>query len=170
MSSILLKNCFYIFLSADEESRRGDDILIRDNRITRIAANITDPADRIIDGSSCVVVPGLVNTHHHFYQTLTRNLPAVQNAELFDWLTYLYEIWKHLDEEAVYYSSLLAMAELLKTGCTTSTDHHYLYPQNVKGTWSEPSLRLPPTWACGSLLPGAPCPSAKKTADCHPTA
>jgi cytosine/adenosine deaminase-related metal-dependent hydrolase len=133
MSSLLLKNCFYIFLSADEEPRRGDDILIRDNRIVRIAANITDSTDRSIDGSNCVVVPGFVNTHHHFYQTLTRNLPAVQNAELFDWLTYLYEIWKHLDEEAVYYSSLLAMAEQLKTGCTTPTDHHYLYPQNVKG-------------------------------------
>jgi cytosine/adenosine deaminase-related metal-dependent hydrolase len=133
MSSLLLKNCFYIFLSADEESRRGDDILIRDNRIARIAANITDPADRVINGSSCVVVPGFINTHHHFYQTLTRNLPAVQNAELFDWLTYLYEIWKHLDEEAVYYSSLLAIAELLKTGCTASTDHHYIYPQNVTG-------------------------------------
>jgi cytosine/adenosine deaminase-related metal-dependent hydrolase len=79
------------------------------------------------------VVPGFVNTHHHFYQTLTRNLPAVQNAELFDWLVYLYEIWKHLDEEAVYYSSLLAMGELLKTGCTSSTDHHYVYPQNVSG-------------------------------------
>jgi cytosine/adenosine deaminase-related metal-dependent hydrolase len=80
-----------------------------------------------------VVIPGFVNTHHHFYQTLTRNLPAVQNAELFDWLVYLYEIWKYLDEEAVYYASLLAMGELLKTGCTCSTDHHYVYPQNVSG-------------------------------------
>jgi cytosine/adenosine deaminase-related metal-dependent hydrolase len=78
-------------------------------------------------------VPGFVNTHHHFYQTLTRNLPAVQNAELFDWLVYLYEIWKYLDEEAVYYAALLAMGELLKTGCTSSTDHHYVYPQNVSG-------------------------------------
>jgi cytosine/adenosine deaminase-related metal-dependent hydrolase len=133
MNSILLKNCFYIFLSADEGSRRGDDILIRDNRIAKIGVNLTDQAERIIDCSSCVVVPGFINTHHHFYQTLTRNLPAVQNAELFDWLTYLYEIWKHLDEEAVYYSSLLAIAELLKTGCTTSTDHHYIYPQHVDG-------------------------------------
>ena len=80
-----------------------------------------------------MVVPGFVNTHHHFYQTLTRNLPAVQNAELFDWLVYLYEIWKHLDEEAVYFSSLLAMAELLKTGCTTTTDHHYVYPRHSSG-------------------------------------
>jgi cytosine/adenosine deaminase-related metal-dependent hydrolase len=133
MSTILLKNCFYILLSAEDGSRRGEDILIRDNRISKIGADIAGRADRIIDCSTCVVVPGFVNTHHHFYQTLTRNLPAVQNAELFDWLVYLYEIWKHLDEEAVYYSSLLAMAELLKTGCTTSTDHHYIYPHNVDG-------------------------------------
>ena len=133
MSSILLKNCFYIFLSADEKSRRGDDILIRGNRIAKIDADISGPADRVIDCSTCVVVPGFVNTHHHFYQTLTRNLPAVQNAELFDWLVYLYEIWKFLDEEAVYYASLLAMGELLKTGCTGSTDHHYVYPKNVSG-------------------------------------
>jgi len=131
MSSILLKNCFYIFISADQESRRGDDILIRENRIAKIGSDILDPVDRVIDCSTCVVVPGFVNTHHHFYQTLTRNLPAVQNAELFDWLVYLYEIWKYLDEEAVYYASLLAMGELLKTGCTSSTDHHYVYPQNV---------------------------------------
>jgi cytosine/adenosine deaminase-related metal-dependent hydrolase len=133
MSSILLKNCFYIFLSADEESRQGEDILIRENRIAQIGADIVEPADRVIDCSTCVVIPGFVNTHHHFFQTLTRNLPAVQNAELFDWLVYLYDVWKHLDEEAVYFSSMLAMAELLKTGCTTSTDHHYVYPQNVSG-------------------------------------
>jgi cytosine/adenosine deaminase-related metal-dependent hydrolase len=133
MSSILLKNCFYIFLSADEESRRGDDILIRENRIAEIGSAILDPVDRVIDCSTYVVVPGFVNTHHHFYQTLTRNLPAVQNAELFDWLVYLYDIWKYLDEEAVYYASLLAMGELLKTGCTSSSDHHYVYPQNVSG-------------------------------------
>ena len=133
MSSILLKNCFYIFLAVDEASRQGDDILIRDNRIAKIGPNIPGPADRQIDCSMCVVIPGFINTHHHFYQTLTRNLPAVQNAALFDWLVYLYEIWKQLDEEAVYYSSLLAMGELLKTGCTCSTDHHYVYPQNVSG-------------------------------------
>ncbi|MCK5198288.1 MAG: 8-oxoguanine deaminase, partial [Spirochaetales bacterium] len=88
--------------------------------------------DRVIDCSTHVIVPGFVNTHHHFYQTLTRNLPAVQDAKLFDWLVYLYEIWKNLDEDAIYYSSQLAMGELLKTGCTTSTDHHYVYPHSVK--------------------------------------
>lgn len=133
MGTIRLKNCFHIFLSADENPRRGEDILIRENRIAEIGSDIDAPADREIDCSTGVVVPGFVNTHHHFYQTLTRNLPAVQNAELFDWLTYLYEIWKHLDEEAVYYASMLAMGELLKTGCTTTTDHHYVYPRHAGG-------------------------------------
>lgn len=105
--------------------------MISGNRIKKIGADITDPADRIIDCSGCVVTPGLVNTHHHFYQTLTRNLAAVQNAQLFDWLVYLYEIWQNLDEEAIYYASMLAMGELLKTGCTTTADHHYLYPQKL---------------------------------------
>ena len=133
MSSILLKDCFYIFLSVKDGCRNGEDILIKDNRIQQIGPNVDRIADRIIDCSKHVVVPGFVNTHHHFYQTLTRNLPAVQNAELFNWLVYLYEVWKHLDEEAVFYASMLAMAELLKTGCTTSTDHHYVYPVNVDG-------------------------------------
>ncbi len=133
---LLLKNCFYISPSPQEEGVRGYDILIRENKIETIAKNISaeEYADlRVIDGSHCVVIPGFVNTHHHFYQTLTRNLPAVQNAELFEWLVYLYEIWKNLDEDAIYYSSLLAMAELLKTGCTASTDHHYVYPEHVTG-------------------------------------
>ena len=129
----MLKNCFYVFLSAEDGFRQGIDILIRDTRIEKISAGIDEPADNVIDCSTCVVVPGFVNTHHHFYQTLTRNLPAVQNAKLFDWLVHLYEIWKNLDEEAVHYSSMLAMGELLKTGCTCSTDHHYVYPQHVDG-------------------------------------
>ena len=133
MSTLLLKNCFYIYLSSEKEPLKDYDILIKNNIIDQIGKNIDFKADRIIDARWNVVIPGLVNTHHHFYQTLTRNLPAVQNAELFDWLVYLYDIWKHIDEEAVYYSSMLAMGELLKTGCTTSTDHHYLYPNTITG-------------------------------------
>ncbi|MCG8570807.1 MAG: 8-oxoguanine deaminase [Spirochaetes bacterium] len=133
---ILLKNCYFISPSSTEEGLRGHDILIEENRIAQIAKNIEvkDQKDlRVIDASGCVVIPGFVNTHHHFYQTLTRNLPATQNVELFDWLIYLYEVWKYLDEDAIYYSSMLAMGELLKTGCTTSTDHHYVYPKHVTG-------------------------------------
>jgi len=135
MSRILLKNCYYILKSVHEDALRGYDILIENNIVTRIDKNIDflgAQEDRVIDCSTHVVVPGFINTHHHFYQTLTRNLPAVQDAKLFDWLVYLYEIWKNLDEDAIYYSSQLAMGELLKTGCTTSTDHHYVYPRNVK--------------------------------------
>jgi cytosine/adenosine deaminase-related metal-dependent hydrolase len=114
----------------DGPDLRGVDIFIDGNRITRIGPGLAvPPGAQVVDASAMVAAPGLVNTHHHFYQTLTRNLPAVQNAKLFDWLLYLYEVWKGLDEEAVRISSLLAMSELLRTGCTTSSDHHYLYPE-----------------------------------------
>ncbi|ORC34014.1 8-oxoguanine deaminase [Marispirochaeta aestuarii] len=131
---ILLKNCFYLVKSADDPGSFGVDVLIRGNRVEAVGSNLAMPADaegRVIDASRHVVIPGLVNTHHHFYQTLTRNLPAVQNAKLFTWLVYLYEIWKYLDEDAIYWSTALATAELLKTGCTLTTDHHYLYPGGV---------------------------------------
>ena len=129
---MLLKNCFHV-ATLDGQSLTDVDIVIKNNRIAKIGKNlfaetIATPEQQVLDCSNCVVIPGLVNTHHHFYQTLTRNLPAAQNAKLFDWLAYLYEIWKNIDEEAVYYSSLLAIGELMKTGCTLSTDHHYLYP------------------------------------------
>lgn len=133
MSSILLKNIYTLMTSTDEKDQKNVDVLIKDNLIEKIGKNLPDKADRTIDCSSCVVLPGFVNTHHHFYQTLTRNLPEVQNSKLFIWLTYLYEIWKKIDPEAVKYSSLLAMAELMKTGCTATTDHHYLYPKGFDG-------------------------------------
>lgn len=136
---ILLKNCFAVFRggAGGGADLRGADILVDGTRIARISDSgsapiAAAPGTRVIDASRHVVLPGLVNTHHHFYQTLTRALPAVQDAKLFDWLVYLYEIWKGLDEDAVYWSSRLAMAELLKTGCTLTTDHHYLYPRGFK--------------------------------------
>ncbi len=134
MTMILLKDCFHIVTGGDNEGLSGYDILIRGNRIERIDRGIVvheTQQDRTetVDARHLVVIPGLVNTHHHFYQTLTRNLPAVQNAALFKWLKYLYGVWKGIDEEAVFVSSLLAMGELLKTGCTLTTDHHYLYPE-----------------------------------------
>jgi len=146
---ILLKDCFRVVrprygagapsaagdsagTSADDLS--GVDVLIDGKRISKIGKGLKAPEGcQVIDASRHVVMPGLVNTHHHFYQTLTRNVPAVQDAKLFDWLVYLYEVWKGIDEEAVYWSSMLAMAELAKTGCTLSTDHHYLYPRSFTG-------------------------------------
>ncbi|HOZ73475.1 MAG TPA: 8-oxoguanine deaminase [Spirochaetales bacterium] len=141
---ILLKDCFRVVrprygAGADAGSVGDDlsgvDVLIDGKRIAKIGKALSVPAGdcKVIDASRHVVMPGLVNTHHHYYQTLTRNVPAVQDAKLFDWLVYLYEVWKGIDEEAVYWSSMLAMAELAKTGCTLSTDHHYLYPRSFTG-------------------------------------
>ena len=127
---IFLKNIYALMTGSDRPALSGVDMRIDSGKVNRIGVGLAVPEDyRIIDCSNLVVVPGFVNTHHHFYQTLTRNLPAVQDAKLFDWLVYLYEVWKYIDEEAIYYSSLLAMSELLKTGCTCSTDHHYLFPR-----------------------------------------
>lgn len=137
MGSVLLKDCFFIQPSADMEGIRGADILIEGTDIRRIGPSLAAPPGcRVVDCSRHVVVPGFVNTHHHFFQTLTRNLPAVQDAKLFDWLVYLYEVWKKIDGEAVHVSSLLAMGELLKTGCTCTTDHLYLYPRGVNADFA----------------------------------
>ena len=133
---ILLKNIYALMTDPAKPTQTGVDLLIEGNKVSKIGPNLQTPPDkdyRMIDASNLAIVPGFVNTHHHFYQTLTRNLPAVQDAKLFDWLVYLYEVWKYIDEEAVYWSSLLAMTELLKTGCTCSTDHHYLFPQSFEG-------------------------------------
>lgn len=134
MSKIHIRNIFCLLSSYDEPYQYGVDVKINGNTIEKIGKNL--PIERgydVVDASGCVVTPGFVNTHHHFYQTLTRNVPAVQDAKLFNWLLYLYEIWKNLDEDAIYYSTLLALSELMKTGCTLSTDHHYVYPQGMKG-------------------------------------
>ena len=136
---ILLKNCFHIATFNDSgEEFSGLDILIENGVIKSVERNTVLSEEelsraQIIDCSRFLVIPGMVNCHHHFYQTLTRNLPGAQDAKLFDWLKHLYPIWARLDEEAVYYSTLLACAELLKTGATTTADHLYLYPKGFAG-------------------------------------
>lgn len=135
MSDIVLLNCMTLVTQNDQRDELSDvDIYISDNRVKAIGRNLDTPGTaEKIDCRNKLVIPGLINTHHHFFQTFQRNIPAVQNAKLFDWLVQLYEIWKFLDEKIVYFSSLLGMGELLKTGCTTTTDHHYLYPRSVDG-------------------------------------
>ncbi|PJB55635.1 MAG: 8-oxoguanine deaminase [Candidatus Infernicultor aquiphilus] len=131
MSSILIKNIKEIVTMDQERNRlKGYSLLIKDNRVDKIAQEIEFTADQVIDGADYFLYPGLINTHHHFYQTLTRNIAQVQNVELFNWLKYLYPIWARLTPEAVYYSSLVAMGELLKTGCTTSVDQFYVFPRS----------------------------------------
>jgi cytosine/adenosine deaminase-related metal-dependent hydrolase len=108
----------------------GGHIYIKGNKIISAGPERCDKsADYKIDASRMLVIPGLINTHHHFFQTLTRNLYSTQKAELFDWLTTNYNIWRGIDEEAIYISTKVAIAELLKSGCTTSSDHLYLFPK-----------------------------------------
>ncbi|HAZ30097.1 TPA: 8-oxoguanine deaminase, partial [Candidatus Acetothermia bacterium] len=87
------------------------------------------PFDDIITGQDRVMVPGLVNTHHHLYQTLFRAVPGAQDKKLFDWLVFLYERWRGIDEDAVRTSTIVGCMELLLSGCTTTTDHLYLFPR-----------------------------------------
>ncbi len=122
--SILIKNAKGIYYK--EEMITGKNILIENEYISYVGEE-ERYADKIIDATDMYVMPGLVNTHHHLYQTFTRNIPAVQNLELFPWLKYLYEIWKYLEEDTIYYSSLTGMMELVKYGCTTVFDHHYVF-------------------------------------------
>ncbi|HOT77718.1 MAG TPA: amidohydrolase family protein, partial [Candidatus Wallbacteria bacterium] len=84
---------------------------------------------KVIDAKGNLVLPGFVNTHHHFYQIFTRNIPKMQDEKLFDWLIDLYDIWALLDEEWVNYSTMAALGELALTGCTATTDHHYVFPK-----------------------------------------
>lgn len=134
---ILLRNIRLLYTGTEELS--GKDLLIKENRIAQIADRIDleneDKTVELIDCSEMLVLPGLVNTHHHFYQTLQRCIPEVQNSPLFDWLIHLYEIWRNLDDEAVYWSTLVACGELAKTGCTTTTDNLYVFPRGTSASF-----------------------------------
>lgn len=131
--NLLLKNCHTVVTMVDgEKPLRGVDILLVDGKISSVGRDLRPPAGaRVIEASGCVVYPGFVNTHHHLYQTLTRNIPAVQNAKLFDWLLGLYEIWRELDTEAIEVSTRVGIGELLLSGCTTTTDHFYVFPRGA---------------------------------------
>ncbi len=129
MSTLLLKNLNTLVTCNDgDEILHSVDLYCEDGFIRAMGPDLPQSADTVIDGSHYWCYPGLVNTHHHLYQVFSRNLPKVQNMELFDWLTTLYEIWKGLDEKVVRFSSLTGMGELLKHGCTTCFDHHYVFP------------------------------------------
>lgn len=130
MSSLLIRNisCLVTCNDADEVLHHVD-VFCENGRIRAIGADSAAQAESVLDGSHLLCYPGLINTHHHLYQQFSRNLPKVQNMELFDWLKTLYEIWKNLDVEVVRYSSLTGMGELMKNGCTTCFDHHYVFPR-----------------------------------------
>ena len=132
MSTLLIKNISQL-VTCDDSDRvlTQVDILCKDGFIEKLGPNLDATAEHTIDGSHMLCYPGLVNTHHHLYQVFSRNLAKVQNMELFDWLKTLYEIWKNLDSDVIRLSSLTGMGELMKHGCTTCFDHHYVFPAHA---------------------------------------
>jgi cytosine/adenosine deaminase-related metal-dependent hydrolase len=135
MTSLLLKNAD-VLVTMDDSRREiaGGGVYVEDNQIIAVgpAETLPSSADEVIDMAGHVVLPGLANTHHHMYQTLTRAVPGAQDAELFGWLKTLYPIWAGLTPEMIRVSTQTAMAELILSGCTTSSDHLYIYPNGSR--------------------------------------
>ena len=126
----------------DRNQFPGGSIYIEGQEIVAIGKDIPyERADEVIDASGKIIYPGLINTHHHLYQTFTRNIPGAQDCELFEWLITLYEIWRHLRPQDVYLSAMVGLGELLKSGCTTTSDHFYVFPNGVSGELIDEEIR-----------------------------
>jgi len=132
MSETLIRNAHSVLTMDDAGSEfAGADVLIRDGVIVQIGEGLTT-AGEVVEAPNCVVTPGLVNTHHHLYQTLTRAVPGGQDALLFGWLQTLYPIWSRFGPEEMRISALTGLAELALSGCTLTSDHLYLYPNGAR--------------------------------------
>lgn len=134
MTTLLIKHAYIVTLDDHHTEIPDGGLFIRDGFIEQVGpvAQLPQSADETLDLSGHVLLPGLVNTHHHFYQTLTRNVPAAQNANLFNWLKTLYPIWARLTPEDIHTSAQTALAELALSGCTTASDHLYLFPNGSR--------------------------------------
>jgi cytosine/adenosine deaminase-related metal-dependent hydrolase len=132
MPEVLLRNALRVVTMDDASSELQDaDILIRDGAIVAVGQGLGGNGE-VLDCAGCVVTPGLVNTHHHLFQTLTRAVPGAQDEALFGWLSTLYPIWAHFTPEHMRVSALTGLAELALSGCTMSSDHLYLYPNGSR--------------------------------------
>jgi cytosine/adenosine deaminase-related metal-dependent hydrolase len=134
MPTLLVKNAYVVTMDDHQREFPDGGLFVRDGFIEHVSANGELPAsaDETLDLSGHVLLPGLVNTHHHFYQTLTRAVPVAQNANLFNWLKTLYPIWARLTPDDIFTSAQTALAELALSGCTTASDHLYLFPNGSK--------------------------------------
>ncbi len=132
---VLIKNALRVATMDDAGTELADaDILLKGRVILAVGKDLDAPdGAQVLDARGCVVIPGLVNTHHHLCQTLTRATPAAQDSKLFDWLVYHYGVWRHLTPEYAALGAQVGLGELLLTGCTTSADHTYLYPKGQTG-------------------------------------
>jgi len=135
MPTLLVKNAQIVVTMDDHHQEISDGgIYIKDGFIEKVGKSdqLPEKADQILDLRGHIVLPGLVNTHHHFYQTLTRVVPEAQNANLFNWLKTLYPIWARMQPEDIRISTKTALAELALSGCTTASDHLYLFPNGSR--------------------------------------
>jgi 8-oxoguanine deaminase len=139
MSTLLIKNAYIVTMNDHSLGDRSREIpegglFIRDGFIEQVglSAGLPQAADEVLDLKGHIVLPGLVNTHHHFYQTLTRAVPAAQDANLFNWLKTLYPIWARMNADDIFISTQTALSELALSGCTTASDHLYLFPNGSK--------------------------------------
>jgi len=129
----LIRNADVILTMDDgRQEIKGGDILVRDGVIEAVGQGLYDDDAQIVDGRGCLVTPGLINTHHHLYQTLTRAVPAAQDALLFGWLKTLYPIWARFGPDHMRVSAMVGLAELALSGCSTTSDHLYLYPNGAR--------------------------------------
>jgi 8-oxoguanine deaminase len=135
MTSLLIKNAT-VLVTMDDHQREipAGGLFIRDGFIEQVGESVNLPgdADEVLDLHDHLVLPGLINTHHHFYQTLTRAVPAAQDANLFNWLKTLYPIWARMNPDDIHVSTQTALAELALSGCTTAADHLYLFPNGAR--------------------------------------
>jgi cytosine/adenosine deaminase-related metal-dependent hydrolase len=157
MTDILIRNADVVVTMNPQraELARGD-VHIRDGAILALGQGLAAPGAEVIDATGCVVTPGLVNTHHHLYQTLTRAVPGGQDALLFGWLKTLYPIWAKFGPEEMFTSAQVGLAELALSGCTMTSDHLYLYPNGARlddtiAAAAEVGLRFHPTRGAMSI-------------------
>jgi len=135
MSTLLIKNtCLLATMDSARREISNGGMFIEDGFIKQVGKSEELPgsADEVLDLTDHLVIPGLINTHHHFYQTLTRSVPAAQDVNLFHWLKTLYPIWARMTPEDIYISTKTALAELALSGCTTASDHLYLFPNGSR--------------------------------------
>lgn len=157
MTEVLIKHADAIVTMDGARSElAGADVLIRGGQIAAVGPGIAAPGARQVLATGCVVTPGLVNTHHHLYQTLTRAVPGGQDALLFGWLKTLYPIWQRFGPDEMFVSAQVGLAELALSGCTMTSDHLYLYPNGVRledtiHAAAELGLRFHPTRGAMSI-------------------
>jgi cytosine/adenosine deaminase-related metal-dependent hydrolase len=134
MPTLLIKHAYVVTMDNHQRELPDGGLFVRDGFIEQVgpSGELPPAADEMLDLRGHVVLPGLINTHHHFYQTLTRAVPAVQDANLFTWLKTLYPIWARLTPQDIFISTQTALAELAHSGCTTASDHLYLFPNGSK--------------------------------------